>query len=170
MGLISSEFDPKTLAAYDPATYSQRVKLQFQTEPRLISNTVLLSGKRENDFEAYAKRVKALVDKVDQETQVLVVVIPHCAQVSYQYQANMETIGADFSKEQNLQQINYPFLERLSGKLNRPGLSVINTLPVLQKAESIKPVFYGNDPHLNPFGQEIIGAEVVKHLRKSGYN
>ncbi|MEM7103598.1 MAG: SGNH/GDSL hydrolase family protein [Bacteroidota bacterium] len=164
------EFDPKTLADYDPATYSRRVKLQFQTEPRLISNSVFLSGKREKDFEAYAKKVKDLTDKVDTGKNILIVVIPHCAQVSAQYQSNMEKIGAKFEEQLNHQQIIYPFLERLSAKLERPGLSMINTLPVLQKAERISPVFYGNDPHLNSFGQTIIGNEVIDRLRELGYN
>ena len=108
-----------------------------------------------------------MLSVVPEDCQVFLLLIPHCSQVSETYRSRMQTIGAEFEEGEAIFTKEYPFYTALKQGIHRQkAIRFINTLPVLQEAEQERPVYYGNDPHLNSEGQRTIGDYLVKILKK----
>lgn len=160
-----AELLPAFNAPFDPSRYTAREKLLLQADPRLIQDQALLGGGREDDMDAYLRRLENLLARCEaQGTQVYLLVLPHCAQVSMRYTLQMHDLGADFSSDWKIQP-DYPFLWRIAG-YTQGRATVLNPLPAFQAAEAQgDTLFYNNDPHLNPKGQALLGDWVLRALQ-----
>lgn len=153
---------------FSPAKYSGRLKLQYLAEPALIENCVLLRGGREKDFEVLLSGLRSVLRELPDGCAALVIVIPHCAQVTPEYLDRMKTIGARFSAESAVLAERPPFLEQLRAGLadgTTTKVAVVDLLPVFRAAEEAgEEVYLPNDPHLNERGQELIAETVLAAL------
>ncbi|MBK8502394.1 MAG: hypothetical protein IPL46_09365 [Saprospiraceae bacterium] len=50
------------------------------------------------------------------------------------------------------------------------NIQLINALPILQQASEHGAVYYENDPHLNPYGQKLLGEHVVDIVEQNQSN
>jgi len=161
---LPTGLDPKILEAYHPDRYSGRSKIQFKAEPNLIEASILLKGKRKKDMRSMTKAIQDMIANVPVDCQVYILVMPHCMQIGDPYQQRMQEIGASMEQADEITKHNYPFLTNLKKAVRHPHIQWINPLPLLQAADSTQAVFYENDPHLNPYGQQLVGELLVEKL------
>jgi hypothetical protein len=157
---------PKQFEEFSEANYSQRQKLYFNAEPQLLENTAFLLNNRSDDFNELTDRLDGMIEQLKPECKVIIVIIPHCAQINETYKSRMQKIGAEFNGNKILQ-ANYPFLWDLRGHLEQfPNVEVVSPIATLREADEKQPVYYANDPHLNDFGQETLGQFIYQGLKK----
>ncbi len=142
--------------------YSERERIYLRAEPGLIADEVMLTGKRAADIADYMAELQDFLETAKSANcPVLLLVIPHCAQVDAVYAQRMAELGATGMDEPALQAIDYPFLQRLS-TLQGSGMRLLNILPALQAAEQLATAtYYLHDAHLNDAGQQLV-AKVVE--------
>jgi hypothetical protein len=147
---------------FDPRKYSERERLYLQAEPQLVENQVLLRGGRAEDMKDYLELFRAFLrTAAEAGCPVVVMVIPHCAQVNAVYAQRTAMIGGKGMDAAGLQEDAYPFWMQLAG-LQGVGVRFINLLPSLREEEEAgQTVYYLHDAHLNAVGQEVV-AEVVE--------
>jgi len=161
-----TEGNPQLTNTFSPEKYYKRAQLLFQAEPQLIDNSALLQNGREISFQTVQSEVEDLIECLPENTPVIILVIPHCAQVNEQYQQNMTALGAKINNSTDLLQVHYPFVEELEKKFaEQPLIHIANPLATLRKADWEQgAVYYANDPHLSPLGQEIIATFLSRKL------
>ena len=150
---------------FDPSLYTARTKLFFSAEERHLEDVIFMQGKRRKDIYRYVSILKDELNKLPDELNKLIVIIPHQCQVADHYQQNMRELGASFSDQHNVQEINYPLYEFLQNHLSDQRTRVINPLRTLQHEERRSGVFYHNDPHFNPDGHSVLGREIASILK-----
>ncbi len=161
---LPNDYQAKKEADFDAARYSRRTKLQLLAEPDLVENTAYLTNGRAADFQSYSGYLSQIIDAVPEGCKMYLLVVPHCMQISKSYQQRLQQIGASSTANILLRETNYPFLDSIMVKSDVD--KVLNALPVLRAAEQQQPVYFANDPHLNPFGQKILGGFLINHLRQ----
>lgn len=151
---------------FSPALYSRRERLLLQAEPGLVRQTIQAEGERGKDLEVWLQKMDGLLAGLPERTKtVVVLVLPHCTQVSDVYRENLERLGAEpFSPE--IQQLEYPFLARIRQHYaHQPRIRVLSPLRVFQQNDSTgHRLFYANDPHLNELGHQVLGQYLVEAL------
>lgn len=141
--------------------YNRRTQLQFQIEPELLEHTVLLKGERGIDFRAYSEELAALLDLAPADCKIVIVVMPHCAQLGAPYLERMEALGAVFADPSAFLEADYPFFHDLKTTLDKEDRHFFNVLDYLREEETAPRFYYENDPHLNPQGQQRVGEALV---------
>ena len=162
MGQVSqdvvSNIDPKIDAKFSVAAYSKRTKLYIES----TSNYPLDIIKLENEtvFKRLLKDLGEMKSRAS-ESEFYVLLIPHCIQVSKEYQDNFIQLGVSI-KENVLQDSTW------SKKLSEEGFRVINPTNCFYNLEmSGVKLFYENDPHLNDIGQKELANFVNNYLIES---
>lgn len=154
--------------AYAPERYNAREKRIFRAEPALVQNSLTLQGARARDMARWFGHMDALLKALPESTQqVLIWVIPHCAQVSRHYQTRMEAIGAAPFDSTALAH-NFPFLQAIRQRYQTDSrVQVYSALPEFQAAELRgEALYYENDPHLNERGSRLCGELLLNRLRE----
>lgn len=157
--------DAKLSANYSPENYSQRVKMQFAVEPQLLEHTVLLEEERQADFHAYKQDLANLFRMKPTNCQLIVLLMPHCAQLGTPYLERMEKIGALFEDKAAFLNPNFPFLSELKTYFSKDDYLFVNVLEYLNEREDDERVYYENDPHLNAEGQFIVANILASFLK-----
>ena len=160
---LPTKTDPKALEIFSPEKYSARSKLQFRAEPDLLQNTILLQGGRKKDMVLFTKEVNQMLQQVPDACDVYVLVMPHCIQINNHYITRLTSVGAKITLDQAILATEYPFIEYLKTHLDS-SIHIINPLEKLKEEERIAPVYYGNDPHLNSFGQAVVAKLCTDQL------
>jgi hypothetical protein len=146
--------------------YDTRVKLYVRAEPALIEDSILVQGKRQHDYAVFLERLAQLLTYCKPETcRAYILVMPHVCQVDAAYLTYMGQLGARFTSPAALGLPEYPFLVRLREHLTAwPNVDIINPLPRLRQAQTQQAVYYANNEHLNPAGQQEIAALLRQQL------
>ncbi len=160
---LPTKTDSKALEVFSPEKYSARSKLQFRAEPDLLQNTILLQGDRKKDMILFTKEVNQVLQQSLGNCDVYVIVMPHCVQINDHYIVRLKSVGAKITQNEAVLANEYPFIEYLEAHLDA-RIQIINPLKKLKEQEHIAPVYYGNDPHLNPFGQAVVAKLCADQL------
>ncbi|MBO3699331.1 SGNH/GDSL hydrolase family protein [Roseivirga sp. E12] len=152
---------------FNPDQYSMRDKYYFKSEPGLVENTAYLKGGRENDLRPYLDRIQKLFDYATDDTQIFLLMIPHCSQVNKRYYNRTKQLGALFSNDFESGSTSYPLCDRFIKHFkNDQRVTVLNPISFLQEMESqVGNLYFHNDSHLNPVGQEAIGQYLLRNLK-----
>lgn len=148
-------------ARFTPAAYSPREKMLFRADPRLIEHSVLLSGGRASDMVSWLESMDALLGLLPPHCQVLVLMVPHCAQVSPTWRDRMQALGsAPVPAEAGA--VQYPMLMQTLDHFRHNGRAhVLSPLPAFQAQTGAgNQIYYENDPHLSPAGHRLLGKIV----------
>lgn len=164
----SGSADGKTTdEAFDPKKFSPRERLYLKVEPDLISNSALLLGDRKSDFEDYLDHLDDLVVYCESGScRVMLLVIPHCAQVNEVYLEKMKDVGAKIPDPHELMNFPSPFFNGLSAHFSEsPHVTLLDPTQAIHKLEHSGPkAFYNNDIHLTPAGQKAMAEMVAAYL------
>ena len=94
-----------------------------------------------------------------------ILVMPHVCQVDAAYLTYMSQLGARFTTPAALGLPEYPFLVRLREHLTAwPNVRHCQSSARLRQAHAQQAVYYANDEHLNPAGQQEIAALLRQQL------
>lgn len=148
-------------AHFSPAVYSPREKMLFRADPRLIEHSVLLNGNRASDMTRWLNSMDALLGLLPPNCRVLVLMVPHCAQVSSAWRDRMQALGsAPVPAEVGAAQ--YPMLiQTLDHFRDNDRVHVLSPLPAFQAETGAgSRIYYENDPHLSPTGHRLLGKIV----------
>lgn len=163
---VENGMNPKDFENFSVDNYSPRTKMMLQADPTDLENSILLRGNRDKDMIRLMEKLNKMLAKVPKECQIYILLIPHCIQLNSTYQLRMDKLGAVITSPTELLEPEFPFYQRLSSEFKRENVKSINTLPLLREASLLKPVYFENDPHLNKYGQAIIGQHLVDLIRK----
>lgn len=163
----SSHVIPSNEASFSPELYNAREKSLFQGDPRLLANSLLLQGGYEKYMKTWQDIFRQwLVEIPGRDTHVILLVLPHCAQVSTRCGAQMQRLGADIKAQDSLMQLNPPMLQAIkAAAASDPRVTVLSPLQAMQQAErSGVHLYLNNDPHLSPSGQQWLGRWLYQHI------
>ncbi|MCX6199155.1 MAG: hypothetical protein NTY88_08025 [Bacteroidetes bacterium] len=143
---------------FSPKEFSNREKLLLQAEPLLIENSVLLKNGREVDAEELVDGLEELSKLTRNENaQLIVLLIPHCAQVNEDYLNKMVSVGAQFTSNAVFQKNNFVLYSFIKEKLKAEQIEILHPLQLFHQIDSSgNLLYYQNDIHLNTKGQKVI--------------
>ncbi len=146
--------------------YDARVKTYVRAEPALVEDSILVHNQRQQDYVVFLEQVEKLLALCQRDVcRAYIVVIPHICQVDEAYLPHMSQLGARFTTPAALRLPEYPFLVRLRERLAAwSHVRVLNPLPMLRVEHAKQTVYYANDEHLNPRGQQALAAFLVQQL------
>ncbi len=144
--------------------YSPRTKMLLKANPNFISESIHLNSSRmKKAAEKAVSSIKYLQSLIPKNCELHIVLLPHCTQVSPEYQENFQSLGARL-KQSNLNYTLYNFL-----KNELKNVKVHSPLSFLRKQfEEGKHIYFENDPHLNSIGQQALFKFVDQNLFKNG--
>ncbi|MFT6209531.1 MAG: hypothetical protein ACJATE_000122 [Bacteroidia bacterium] len=144
--------DQKTVFSIE--RYSPRQKMIFREEPFYLENSLELKNERENDAKILVTKLKALESGLNKETEMILVIIPHCAQVNATYLERMRLLGSESEVKSKM------FYEIIRKEF--PELTIVDVLPNFQRTDyEGNRLYLENDPHLSHIGQ----TELAKIIR-----
>lgn len=149
--------------------YTERQKIMLAAEPALIQNQLLLENGREKQFIEMMVDIKKVVASCKHETKIVLLVVPHCAQVNQQYLDNMKALGGTFTNEEAVLKSRYSLLTSIEANFRSDENTLVLSLLDEFKEEENEyedPVYYQNDPHLNPDGQEVMADFVLRECEE----
>lgn len=147
--------------------YSPRSRTLLAADPALISDQIAVTGEMAAAWSDYRDNLARIIRSCAAHgAGLMLVVIPHCAQVSPVYAERFKMLGARFPDPTLLNTEEYPFVVRLRQiAAGHPGVEVLNVLPRLRKVEAAgEDVYFPNDPHLNPAGRQLLARIVMNDL------
>ena len=152
--------------AFSVEHYDTRVKLYVRAEPSLIEDAILVQGNRQHDYVIFLERLAQLLTYCKPEVcRAYILVIPHVCQVDAAYLTYMSQLGAHFTTPAALGLPEYPFLVRLRERFTAwPNVHIVNPLSKLREVHTQQAVYYANDEHLSPAGQQAIAALLRQRL------
>lgn len=168
LSLVKTQFSRNHLfdKKYAKEKYSNRSKLYFLADSLYLHKTVLL---KDNFVERYSIWIKEVVKFIQKsgDVPVYIVLVPHCAQLNKKYVKRMQEIGGEFPNETSFTKIEYPFYEETVKKFRKyKNVTILNPLAYFKKRDSIEPLYYENDPHLNNLGQKVLGEFLEQKILK----
>jgi hypothetical protein len=159
-------YQPKTKEIFSVDHYSKREKFNNQAEPELLENTLYLLNGRGGDWKVFEKKFKPMVENLNPGTKKIFVIIPHQAQLSALYLNRHTQLGAHFSHPIHLANPqDYPLYKNIYALCSQLGFEVVDPLVDFRLTAPQFPVYYENDPHLNPAGQGVLASGILKKIR-----
>jgi hypothetical protein len=151
------------------SAYAAREKVYLAADPGLLEEQVLARGGRAPDYWVFLQGLDKLLRYCEAPScRAYVLVVPHAVQTAAHYLEDMQALGAKFSDVDAISSDPSPFLEGVRRYLKKMGLGevvVLDPLPVLRAEEQKqRRVFYQNDPHLNPYGQTVLGGFLCREI------
>lgn len=146
-------------SAFAVEHYSPRTKMYISADNRYPQDAILLEENMDDNINDLMDMVLEIQEGLDEGVEFWVLVMPHCCQVNKRYVEQYRTLGASISEE-------VLFSSKWVERLEKHSLKVIDPIKILKAAEENgEQVYYENDPHLNPRGQQLVMEEVRKELK-----
>ena len=154
------------IGAFSVERYDTRVKVYVRAEPSLIEDSILVQGNRQHDYAIFLEKLAQLLTYCKPEVcRAYILVMPHICQVDAAYITYMSQLGARFTTPTALGLPEYPFLVRLRERFTAwPNVHLVNPLSKLREVHAQQAVYYANDEHLSPAGQQEIAALLRQQL------
>lgn len=153
---------------FDPAKYNSRERLYFTIAPYLIgasTGNISTWKERYNGYRSYYQELFQAV--CDKKTPVITLIVPHCAQVSREYQNRMKQVGARFEQPDWLLSPDYPFQLMINQGMGNAQPLILNPLAAFQCAEEEgTALYFTHDPHLNREGHRVLTDLLTQQLKK----
>jgi len=148
--------------------YTKRWRLYLQADPEILEDQITITDVYRSEYGYFLEQLnKLLAYCKPADCTAYVVVIPHASQVHSKYLGNQKDLGAHFSNPDAIGKTEYPFIMGIRSSLaDNNNAIVLNPLKHLRNMENNGiNMYYQNDPHLNPAGQEQIGIFLLERIR-----
>ena len=165
-GTAVAAFAAGDTGAFSVEHYDTRVKLYVRAEPSLLEDAILVQGNRQHDYALFLESLAQLLTYCKPAVcRAYILVMPHICQVDAAYLTYMSQLGARFTTPAALGPPEYPFLVRLRERFTAwPNVHIVNPLSKLREVHTQHAVYYANDEHLSPTGQQEIAALLRQQL------
>ncbi|MGH7233025.1 MAG: SGNH/GDSL hydrolase family protein, partial [Nitrospiraceae bacterium] len=152
--------------SFSTERYEGRVKIYLRADPSLLENSILVKGRRRDDYITLLAKLEEVVAYCEpQQCEVYLLVIPHVCQVDERYVFYMQQLGASFTEPDRLRATGYPFIQGMQDRFRKsPHVHVLNPLQALREANHQAPVYFTNDEHLNLAGHKAIADFLATQL------
>ena len=151
--------------AFSVEDYDPRIKIYLRAEPSLIEDSISCKASASTTMQYSWRAWRNSSPTANQACRAYILVMPHVCQVEAAYLTYLSQLGAHFTTPAALVLPEYPFLVRLREHVTAwPNVDVVNPLPRLRQAHAQQAVYYANDEHLNPAGQQEIAALLRQQL------
>jgi len=139
--------------------YSGRTKLYIDADDTYPVSAVNLEGSSSEIFNELVEILNEISKMLNPETELCVLVIPHCTQVHQNYRDRFSSLGCDLS--------NLKIQENIwCNRLKKEGFNVFDPLKTFRSHEDQgEELYFQNDPHLNSKGQKVLSDYVIKQLQ-----
>jgi hypothetical protein len=149
---------PNEKTEFSIDSYNPRQKMIFREEPMYLENSLGLKNGREKDFKVMVERLHLIEDLLPDECELIMLLIPHCAQVNNTYQSRMQSLG---SKKGDLS--SNAFYQAMGKEFSNH--TIVNVLEEFQKSDKPNHRLYReNDPHLSDLGQSVLAQILNPYL------
>ena len=146
-------------AGFDPQHYSARTRMFISGSDEYPRDAITLEGGMKTRADDLMDMVVEMQQELDEDVEWVVLVMPHCCQVSGRYVQRYREMGASITDEVVLS-------DNWSRRLKAHNMKVIDPLEILSEAERAgEKVYFDNDPHLNRKGQQLVMELVRKELK-----
>jgi len=156
---------------FSPGKFERRDRTYAKAEPEMVADSVLLRGRRRQDFKTYLRALDELFGNCSSgECRVILLVIPHFSQLGPDAAHRAREIGFSIPDSPYFFKSDYPFVQALQQHLSktRSQAILINPLGTFAGEERKgHKIYYRNDSHLNPIGQRLLAHLVLAEMRKS---
>jgi len=152
---------------FSPADYSPRSAALLAASPTLIADQIAVADEMAGAWSIYEGELDRLAALCNAHgVPLLLVVVPHCAQVHPRYADRFRALGAMFPDPAALTMDESIFVTRLKAVAARsPGVEVFDALPSLRKQEGEGvELYFANDPHLNQTGRRVLADAIATTL------
>ncbi|MCB0429719.1 MAG: SGNH/GDSL hydrolase family protein [Flavobacteriales bacterium] len=152
----------KQKESFSPDDYSPREKIILSSEPDLVASTLSLLNERNEDFNKLCHSFDEIVDVVSPRTQTLFLIIPHAMQVDSSYWQRWRQLGA--TGDVAIDTLPSSFTHQLAEHFSRnKNVHVLDATLALRTGEKQQAVYFANDPHLTPYGQQVVADFISEH-------
>ncbi|MBQ4804093.1 hypothetical protein J8L88_14620 [Aquimarina sp. MMG015] len=160
---INKTFNDQRFSVKD---YNQRSKLYFKSDSAYLYKSVTAEGSFQHRYAIWIDELKEFIEGIPTDVQVFIVFVPHCSQLNSFYFNNMRELGAKFSDETEFKKMEYGFFEKASLDIQQyKNVTLLNPLEQLREKDTKeKRLYYLNDPHLNEYGQKVLGTFLEEEL------
>lgn len=167
------EKDPNTKAFYDPAEtfdpdrYSPREKELIHANPAYLEQCLNLEGSRQKDGQSLISGLEELSRSCDQAgAKLMLLIIPHPAQIPNSSQFNnFRQLGGTLEPAAGYSLPHSKLAQSITDHFAaESGVEVIDASPFLTQKSIEFPVYFANDPHLNPPGQQALAKFLLPYL------
>ena len=165
-GLGASNAKAKGMAESDfnPNTYNQREVRYFRADAHALNDAILVEGNQKNTYTEMKDDLLELIKEV--HVPVIVLVLPHAAQITNEYRKNMVSLGAILPFQRCVGK--FGFYDHLKEDLTPlKNVKVISPLLRFRIDGHRKKLYYPNDPHLTEYGQKRVFDFVYSNLKGS---
>ena len=165
MERLIAEMEARPFAVED---YSPRSATLLAASPTVIADQIAVTGEMAGAWSVYQTELDRFVSLCSAHgTPLLLVVVPHCAQVHPGYADRFRALGATFPDPLVLTTAEAPFVTRLRAAVaHHPGVEVLDVLPQLRPAETTgDDLYFANDPHLNRNGRDVLSGVIADAVR-----
>jgi hypothetical protein len=145
--------------SFSVSNYSRRTKLYIDADSAFPVSAINLEGKSSETFNEMVEVLNQISQILNDDTELSVLVIPHCTQVHQKYRNRFISLGCDLSELKIKGSL-------WSKKLKDKGFNVLDPLAVFKKEEEQgEELYFQNDPHLNSKGQKVLSSYILKQLQ-----
>jgi len=164
--ITAETFATERAAAFAVERYDARAKIYLRAEPSLLEDSILVQSRRRHDYTIFLDKLEQLLAYCKSDVcRAYILVVPHVCQVDEAYLAHMRQLGAHFTAPAAIRLPEYPFLVGLRERFAAwRHVHVLNPLPMLREELTQQAVYYANDEHLNPHGQQALAAFLMQQL------
>ncbi|MEL6971989.1 MAG: hypothetical protein AAFO02_17610, partial [Bacteroidota bacterium] len=157
--------DAKGVEKFSVSNYNSRTKLLLRAEPTLLEHSILLKDERAADMHGLSQELEQMLVEVPESTEVRLLIMPHCIQLGSPYLERMLELGAEIDTPDEVITDKFLFFKFLQKSLSSERIQVYSALPWLVAADSTAMLYYANDPHLSPIGQQVVANSLLDSLR-----
>lgn len=146
---LKTSTNPKKSETFVANQYDPRSKLYIQADQGYPQTTIDLNAEKQALFDQLLADLKEMKATLSPNVSFTVLLIPHCTQVHQRYVKHFQLLGGKSSwKSKNT----------WNEQLKKAGLNVLDPLPYFMELEKDNQhLYFENDIHLTPFGQEKLG-------------
>lgn len=138
--------------------YNSRTKINLKGKPNYLQECIALRGEAIASYDYWKKAFRSFIKTVPDSISVALVLVPHCAQTSHKYLERMQQLGA--SLDSSVLDPNPRLYQQI--KKDFPNVQLVDPLSSFQAYENqAKQLYFDNDPHLNPLGQQLL-AKIIQ--------
>lgn len=167
-GTAGTSAELQKLPAFSPDTYTPRERLMIKANPMFIEQAVLLNNDQsQHQFAQLSAGLQELAQMAaERSIPLLLLVVPHCAQVSPLYYKRFEQMGAKMLPVASMQQAEYPFVQSIRKAMQaHADVQVLNPLLYLQQQPDVDSLYYASDIHMTQQGQYCLGRFIYPYLK-----
>lgn len=164
----SNKINQNLESDFDVNKYTSREKLLFKADPKYLEKSLKIKSGFESRYNKWENAINQFINAVSEDKKIHIIFIPHKAQVNEFYLSTSKRIGAKFSSNKEIFNLEYNFLNK--AKLDfkdYKNVIFLNPLEYFRNHDNeSNRLYYENDSHLNELGQKVLCDYISNEIMK----